>query len=74
MEATPFCSLVDLFLRGVAKLIKLQDEGVILLELHFKVHVMFLDEKSLSSAVIFAKDVLLVESRSSDVFLYWLSL
>ena len=35
---------------------------------------MTLDEKSLSSVGIFAKDVLLVGSRSSGVFPYWLSL
>ena len=33
-----------------------------------------LDEKSLSSAGIFAKDVLLDGSRNSGIFLYWLSL
>ena len=35
---------------------------------------MSLDEKSLSSIGILAKDVLLVVSRSSGIFAYWLSL
>jgi hypothetical protein len=35
---------------------------------------MSVDEESLSSAGIFAKDVLLVGSRSSGIFPYWLSL
>ena len=36
MEATPFCPLVDLFLRGVAKLKDLQDEVSYVLVIHLE--------------------------------------
>ena len=36
MEATPFCPLVDLLLRGVAKLKKLQDEVSYVLVIHLE--------------------------------------
>ena len=52
MEATPFCPLVDLFLRGVAKLKKLQDEVSYVLVIHLEASIISVVGSSLVSHTI----------------------
>ena len=70
----PFVSPILSFLKGVAKLKELQDEGFIRSGASLESIGYVSGWEVTKSASIFAKDVLLVGSRSSGIFPYWLSL
>ena len=66
MQAILWCPLVELFLGGVAKLKKLQDEGFMCSSISLGRSISSV-EKSLSRAGIFAQDWLFFGSRSSGI-------